>query len=289
VLNAREQSGIDRGPVLTGLRRLKADRLVPGPGVRVYHHTILSQAPEQSILQYGTPDLVFGFGLEVLRGGTWSRLLGSGPTSRTRQMPLVIRWGESEEPVPWLAERHEDEERRLLEFKSQAWRVGVAAKSQESWCSTFEATMRSVGITAECVLAARPLIPLAEAESLMGRTVLLTEGNSVLVRRATQPGFRVKIELPHDVINAETMVRVVWSPAETERLSIAWPVHDFWDLLPEGLTFTDPGSSGQHYTIRADHSASSAEGGYEYQRGSFSGSQWALSGLPPTGGRVVTL
>lgn len=152
VLSCSHRSGITIPPVLAGFRALEPRLHEPPlyPGMRVNNMTDLARLPIGTLLASGVPEQWSTYGLHEYRGRhDWLHLLGHRyPGGRV----TIVRLPDAmPTPEPWLDQEVGDPDEAMRLFRLRAWLIGMRGKQENSWCGTFEATMRQLGITHEAL------------------------------------------------------------------------------------------------------------------------------------------
>jgi hypothetical protein len=180
------EAGIGAGPTQEGLRRLGLDREWElGPGVII-------RVPATPCLTLPTGTLIadtrrsnpkdIGFTLFKQRGRSWQHTLGVN--SLGHDAVIMEYPGRTDPPEWWVENGTPDSAKEIAEFKAEAWRVCADIKAQQGWCTTFEAMMARVGVSAKCLDkvpgAVRP------GDTVSHRTVTALPHHSLLAYRSDQ-------------------------------------------------------------------------------------------------------
>ena len=124
-----------------------------GRGVRITNPTDRDQLPNGTVVYSGDPARPERFGMFEKVNGRWKHLLGEQQAAPA-ELTIHTFAGSTEQP-DWLArEGTEEDAEAIANFRAKAWQVGWRLKQSQGWCSTYEAVMRDMGLTAAAVRAA---------------------------------------------------------------------------------------------------------------------------------------
>ena len=293
-LGAANRSSVSKDPLRRAFRKLGCTEHAPTPGmvVCINDSDLTSRLPDNTVLVLGDDPLMWrSHGVHV-----WSRrngmqhVLGGRSADTHAVLTILSMPGEVEVPE-WVTEDKPRSqcEAEVLEFKRQAWQIGMEAKRDNQWCGEYEAAMARCEISAETLLPPPRYLTAAEVAAMPVGSVFRF-GNTreyAYYRRddaSTNEARTIRLWGTTEGTWARDQMLLIFDPTDghsmAERAAIQTRAQ--MDAAPVGTTCREGWEeNGTHpYTKEADGNWRPRGGNYAYRTADFSLNRMRFHSFP---------